>query len=483
MLKYLKSAAFRSALFMSIGAIMRKFIAAVILLTMIASVFVFSACTNKTPDAIADKFENLAEQGSFDRMNGEKGDTITFDFGKETTFNALVLREKGSQITSFRIYADDASEPFYGNDFIEGYRYCSFDTITANKIRIHILDSKEAWKLDSLEAYCVEKTENNFEIMSYIMTDTAATLTEKQAQVAQYITEFNLFSAVLLDKDGNLRYNSFTINNQTVEGKQAIKLAVARLKEVNPSASVVFTILGNQDFNDGLSVPERYTQAMGDNREKLIANILALIEECGLDGVAFDYEYPQTMKEFDVYADFLRELKQALPQGKRLNAAVSVWNISPTFLTKKDLEVLDRIEVMAYDMFDDNGNHSTFYSSCYNILRDFQKKGVPAEKLHLGVPYYSRPINGDSFWGNYSDVADKLSPFENTYVEAYTDLDGVAHPELANYYNGRQMIYDKTCYAIDSGVGGVMLWHFGTDSFDPELSLTMQIVKAMQSRA
>lgn len=462
---------------------MRKITALLVVLIIFASVFVFAACEDKTPDAIADRFDNLAEEGSFDVKSGGKGDSVVFDFGKEVTFNALAIKEKGSNISSFRIYADNESEPFYGNDFIDKYRYCSFAPVTASKIRIEVLDCTEEWSLSSLEAYYVKETNSDFEIMSYIMTDTAAMLTEEQANIAKYVTDFNLFSAIYLDKDGNLRFTDFTINGQTVGGEDAIKMAVKRLREVNPSAVITATVLGNKDFEDGLAVEERYSSAMGNHTEKLINNIVALVKDCGLDGIAFDYEYPRSMKDFDIYADFLKQLKNSLPDGKQLNAALSSWNIGTFFLSKKDIECIDRIEVMAYDMFDDNGNHSTFYSACYSILKEFDDKGVPLKKVRLGIPYYSRPVNGDSYWGNYGDVADKLSPFENTFVEEYTDLDGVKHPALANYYNGRQIVYDKTCYAIDIGVGGVMLWHFGTDSFDPDLSLTMQITNAIESRS
>lgn len=462
---------------------MIKVAALVVVFIILASVFVFAACKAKTPRSITDKFENLAEDGSFNNESGGKGDSVVFDFGKKVTFNALVLKEKNSNITSFRIYADNESEPFYGNDFIEKYRYCSFAPVTARKVRIEVQDCRKDWTLDALEAYYVKDTNSDFEVMSYIMTDTAAMLTEEQANIAKYVTDFNLFSAIYLDKDGNLRFTDFTINGQTVGGKDAIKMAVKRLKEVNPSAIITATVLGNKDFNDGLAVEDRYSSAMDKNSEKLINNIVALVNDCGLDGIAFDYEYPRSIKDFDIYADFLKDLKSSLPKGKQLNAALSDWNIGPFNLSKKDIECIDRIEIMAYDMFDDNGNHSTFYSSCYSILKKFEDKGVPLEKVRLGIPYYSRPTNGDSFWGNYGDVADKLSPFENTFVQEYTDLDGVKHPALSNYYNGRQIVYDKTCYAIDIGAGGVMLWHFGTDSFDPELSLTVQISKAIESRS
>ena len=138
---------------------------------------------------------------------------------------------------------------------------------------------------------------------------------------------------------------------------------------------------------------------------------------------------------------------------------------------------------MSYDMFDERGNHAAFYTSAYEVVDKLIDKGLDLKKFNLGVPYYSRPVNADPYWGNYYDVADKLSPFENSYVEAYTDINGVSHPALLNYYNGRQMIYDKTAYAMDAGLGGIMIWHFGTDSFDPELSLTNTIAKAIAARS
>lgn len=68
---------------------MRKITALLVVLIIFASVFVFAACEDKTPDAIADRFDNLAEEGSFDVKSGGKGDSVVFDFGKEVTFTLL----------------------------------------------------------------------------------------------------------------------------------------------------------------------------------------------------------------------------------------------------------------------------------------------------------------------------------------------------------------------------------------------------------
>ena len=462
---------------------MKKILPIMMLICVVASVFALSACTGKTPKAITEAFEDLAEDGKFLSDSGNAGESAVYDFGKTVTFNTLVLKEKGENITSFRIYADDSDVAFYGNDYIEGLRYCAFETVTASSIRIEVLTADGEWKLKKPEAYLVSGSAEDFEIMAYISVDEAAALAGEKAEVAKKVTDFNLFNVVYFDKDGNLVFNELETDGGKISARGLLKTAVTAIKSLNPSATVVVMVLGNKDFGDGLTVPGRHNSAMGTNSDKLKTNLISFVDEYGLDGISFDYEYPESLKDYTIYKKFVKELKSALPEGKLLTAALAIWNIGVGKLTKRDLEAFDRIEIMSYDMFDERGNHAAFYTSAYEVVDKLIDKGLDLKKFNLGVPYYSRPVNADPYWGNYYDVADKLSPFENSYVEAYTDINGVSHPALLNYYNGRQMIYDKTAYAMDAGLGGIMIWHFGTDSFDPELSLTNTIAKAIAARS
>lgn len=462
---------------------MKKILPIMMLICVVASVFALSACTGKTPKAITEAFEDLAEDGKFLSDSGNAGDSAVFDFGKSVTFNTLVLKEKDENITLFRIYADDSDVAFYGNDYIEGLRYCAFEAVTASRIRIEVLSSDGEWKLRKPEAYMVSGTADDFEIMAYISVDEAAALAGEKAEVAKKVTDFNLFNVVYFDKDGNLVFNELETDGGKINARGLLKTAVTAIKSLNPSATVVVMVLGNKDFGDGLTVPGRHNSAMGTNSDKLKTNLISFVDEYGLDGISFDYEYPESLKDYTIYKKFVKELKSALPEGKLLTAALAIWNIGVGKLTKKDLANFDSIEIMSYDMFDERGNHAAFYTSAYEVVDKLIDKGLDLKKINLGVPYYSRPVNADPYWGNYYDVADKLSPFENSYVEAYTDINGVSHPALRNYYNGRQMIYDKTAYAVDAGLGGIMIWHFGTDSSDPELSLTNTIAKAIAARS
>ena len=100
----------------------------------------------------------------------------------------------------------------------------------------------------------------------------------------------------------------------------------------------------------------------------------------------------------------------------------------------------------------------------------------------MGLPFYSRPIDKAGYWGVYADVSQQLGVWGNSIVEDVNTGEGEIYQQKC-YYNGRQMIYDKTCYAIDTGVGGVMIWHYSCDTTDSELSLYGAISEAVNSRA
>lgn len=458
---------------------MKKIFCAIILLVLTFSAFAFSGCSDKTPDAISSKYENLADDGKFLSDSGEKGEEAVFDFGRTVLINTVVLKEKDSNITSFRIYVNDGETPVYGNDYIGGYRYCAFAPTEASKIRVEVMDCDGKWKLEEVEAYLILNKAESFDVMSYINADTAYTLTQEQAEIASCVTQFNVFGCTYFDAEGEIHFVEYTIDGKTVSGQEVLKKAIENLRKANPSATIVFTVLANRDFGDGMTTIERHNSAMNDHAAVLTENLLKIIDEYGLDGVSFDYEYPEKSKDFKTFSNYIKQLDAALPEGKLLTAAISDWCIRTFGYSAKDLEPLDSIEIMSYDLFDERGNHATFYNTCYKTLKDLDKKGVDMSKVHLGLPFYSRPVDKSAFWGSYKDVAGILGPYDNALTEEFVDLDGVQHAPTKTYYNGRQMIYDKTRYAIDCGIGGVMIWHFGCDTTDPELSLFKQIEAAI----
>ena len=80
-------------------------LAAIFLVTILTAAF--AGCSpDHTPGEIADNYTDLASEGEFSVSSGDEGESAVFEFGKEITFNTLILRENGSKILQFDLYAD-----------------------------------------------------------------------------------------------------------------------------------------------------------------------------------------------------------------------------------------------------------------------------------------------------------------------------------------------------------------------------------------
>ena len=350
---------------------MKKLLAVILILCVFVSLIVaMTGCSmNSTPSQISKNYPNLAKGYKADVKKGGAGDSATFTFDSAKTFNSIVFKEDGSNITDYELYAD--GEMFYRSDFIGKYKYCSHKTLTASSITLKVVACDKDWSIKDIEVYnIVGSAKQDFEVMSYLLVDRAYTLTPKSAALMSHTTQFNLFGSVYLDKDGHLHFQDYLFDGKSVEGRTVLKKAVEKVREYNPSAKIVYTILGNLDINgDGLDTQDRHSGAMGKNANTLVKECLDVMEEYGFDGISFDYEYPYTHNANTTYGKFLEKLKKAMPDGKSLSAAFSMWNFtSAVGFPLSKLDFLDSIELMTYDGFDDRGNHSAFYKMCAEAL-------------------------------------------------------------------------------------------------------------------
>merc|ERR1719443_1269065 len=83
---------------------------------------------------------------------------------------------------------------------------------------------------------------------------------------------------------------------------------------------------------------------------------------------------------------------------------------------------------------------------------------LPPEKLTMGVPFYGRHSqSGD--WTTYEDLVQRHHPLA-------PDLDSVSAPDAKGAtigFNGVKTIEEKTRYALENGIAGVMIWEVGQD--------------------
>ncbi len=439
---------------------------------------------NKTLDAKTLE----AEMGAF---SGGKGTVYETLFEQPVKINTIILQE-GSEnaVKSFTVEAEINGEytPIYEQDAVGHLRYCAFDTVTTNGFRIIVNDAGQdgQFQITSTEAYCIEREKREFRITSYLIGSEAYKKEYFNTAALNVVTDIIVFGLMSFDCDGNIIYNDITVDGKSVSGKDALNTVLGNIRgsaaELGKNIMIHINLLGPdadgtyEDWDgEMIAKGDMHALAFKDNREKLIASITALLDEYSLDGIYFDYEYPIKDKHKKAYSSFLAELKKNIPE-KVLGAALAKWCCDLSSAAKN---ALDRVEIMAYDEFDSSGNHSSFYASV-SAIDAFLGEGYEKEKLSLGIPFYARPADRGAFWYCYSLEADRLGKFKNFVTGSAPAADDKCE---TRYYNSYQMTYDKTAYAYDTGIGGVMIWHMNCDlRYNSELSLFKAIFNTVQSR-
>jgi GH18 family chitinase len=203
-------------------------------------------------------------------------------------------------------------------------------------------------------------------------------------------------------------------------------------------------------------------------RQAFIDNIVAMVKRFNLDGVDMDWEYPRMQGAAD-YERFIVELAQALHRhDKQLTAAVIGTKTKVTddgdgaAYSDRALAAFDWINLMAYDARPDD--HSPYKLVEQSTDYWLGERGIAPHKAVLGLPIYARPS-----WRSYRQVV--ANDPHNACV------DTVNFSGKPDYYNGLPTIANKTRFALNNKLGGVMVWELALDSTAPELSI-MQAIHA-----
>ncbi len=152
-------------------------------------------------------------------------------------------------------------------------------------------------------------------------------------------------------------------------------------------------------FNNGFD-PKRTSEALStyDKRMNMIRQIVSFVQLYKLQGINVDFENVY-LKDKAVFVQFIRELTPFLhEQGAVVSVDVTVKDGSETyslFLDRRALaESVDYMMVMTYD---EHWGSSPVAGSVASlpwvekgIVQIMKEDDVPASKLLLGVPYYTR---------------------------------------------------------------------------------------------
>ena len=198
--------------------------------------------------------------------------------------------------------------------------------------------------------------------------------------------------------------------NAGEEGKQYIAWAHENGYKVWPSIS------NNSYIETTAEIMRDYNL-----RHTLIENIVSLVLEYDLDGINIDFEYMHD-EDKDLFSRFIIELK---PRLQEIGAVLSVDVTAPDGSEEWSLcydrytigQVADYIVFMAYDQ---NGSTSAVEGTTAgcdwveaNVQKFLGQEGVEADKLILGIPFYTRvwdEENGEkeSFSVDMKDLEDLI---------------------------------------------------------------------------
>lgn len=400
--------------------------------------------------------------------SSETTDALVLTFREEQSFNTIILREKGWNVKKFRLsyYAGESGngrwERFYEQDSIEDYRYCAFDTVTARQIKLEIMEADSAFKIREFEVYNSGKKEmNQFRVSDYVETAKLKSGVLFDPESEEYfspehcavINQIHVIPAAKWNDNGEL------VLTEQLSGEE-LKACVQRLRDYYGSREV--EIFATVFFNN-CNPDTVLTQC----KETVIENTVQFLRDYGFDGVSYDWEYPN-QKQWALFSAHLISLKNTLSRyDLKLSCAVFPWTFD---MSTEAINALDQIEIMAYDNFDDNGNHSSFNSGAVQPVQYFLEKGFQAEQINLGLPFYARPQDGSGVWVDYDDAA-------------YTPADRFRNYSDGMWFSGVQMTMDKTAYAIENQLGGMMIFTSVADlPYESELSLLKSLKTTIDLR-
>ncbi len=206
--------------------------------------------------------------------------------------------------------------------------------------------------------------------------------------------------------------------------------------------------------------------AKPESRARFVKEVRAFVDAFQLDGADIDWEYPDPdpspNNSAANFGALMRELAAVLhSDGKLLTMAVVARGSNADGIRADALAAADFVNIMAYDG-GQGADHSP-YSYAEAALDTWERRGLPAAKRVLGVPFYARP----------GDVP--YSRFALTKPEAH-DADSIEYAGFPVFYNGAPALRQKVALAKARG-SGIMIWQLGFDTFD-ETSLLKVITEA-----
>jgi chitinase len=289
--------------------------------------------------------------------------------------------------------------------------------------------------------------------------------------------------------------------------RDAQNLAVLTgLKRENPLLTVLVSVggwLGSNNFSD--------VALTAQSRAVFVQSVMDFLKLHDLDGLDVDWEYPgmagsghpfrsEDKQNFTYLLKGLRARfdKEAKMTGKRLYLTIAMGAFDDVIAHTEMAKVqryVDTVNLMTYDYYEADadpttGNHAPLFedpadpkkASADASVRAYEKAGVPAEKILLGVPFYGR------MWGEVPDqnhglfqpgksIPNSYAPYNVVvgtmlnqgfarFWDSASSVPYLYNPERHIFvsYEDPESLKTKCKYVLSHELGGVMFWEYFGDS-------------------
>lgn len=402
---------------------------------------------------------------------------VTIDLGDIKSINSIILKEDGLNAKDYQIFESKDNKQFnllHAGDKIEYHRLCTFDNVDTRFLKLVIVNADSPVSLKEFEVFGeAARKSDNFIVSAYfvindkidkIIEDSNLTDEEKVNAVADYLAEYNyknVTNVQLFVRSGYTAEGEFYITDSKGEKNDSyLHFITDAMKKLNQNVKMTIGISsgsGNQTFLTAIST----------NKDIFIEIIVAFCKKNNLDGVDFDYEFPQTKSDFENFDKFLIEIKAAMVKNLKSDAVLAcAFGTRDIKYSTQAIEAIDFVNCMTYDIFDQDGYHSSFWGGCAQGGTYLESVGFKKEQIVLGIPFYGTQIDALMEQYLYKNLKDY-----DYYKNVYQVTDYLGEPTLA-YFNSPSMVRDKTAFALLAGYGGVMTWHSTCDlELNDEFSL------------
>ena len=314
---------------------------------------------------------------------------------------------------------------------------------------------------------------------------------------AEHLTQIN-YAFARIDPD------TLTIALENPAHDKKNLAALRKLRQQNGHLKLLISVGGwsdSQHFSDAAATAAR--------REAFAASCVDFVVAQGLDGVDLDWEYPVSggapgtihrPADKQNFTKLLQELRTQLDrQGRRdgkdysltIAGAAGSWYLNQIEAVKV-ADIVDHIFLMGYDLhgpwdtsadfnaplYTPSGASPQEKSSIADSVQAYLDKGIPVEKLVLGMPLYGYAYQGVSSQNNglYSTYTSAKSVSYRTLKKNY--LSNAAYRQYRHQeaqvpylYGSRTFIsYDdaeslaaKAALARSRDLGGIGFWELSQD--------------------